>query len=253
MAEKHPRPRLRHPRRRPRPGLPAPRERDRADRGRPRPAARAHLDAQRHGPVRRGEDGEVGREHHAARRRARRVRPRRADHVLPGGPLPPAARRYSDEALEQARRSVERVAQLRPPGRALGPDADGGRARPAVAALRDEFFAALRDDFNTPQALAGAVRAGGGGQRRLEAGGALPGRAAALARDARRSLGLENLLERREPVDEEAERLAAEREQARRDAGLRARGRAARRAAERGYEVRDTAEGPVLVPIAARP
>ena len=60
-----PRPRLRHPRRRLRPDVPAPRERDRADRGRPGQAARAPVDAQRDDPVRRGEDGQVGRQHHA--------------------------------------------------------------------------------------------------------------------------------------------------------------------------------------------
>ena len=67
---------LRGARRRLRPRLPAPRERDRADRGGARQAARAGLDAQRHGRAGHREDGQVGGQHPPAARRARRVRPR---------------------------------------------------------------------------------------------------------------------------------------------------------------------------------
>ena len=91
MAEKVLGPGLRGARRRVRPRVPAPRERDRPDRGGARRAARAHLDAQRHDPLRRGEDGEVGGKRRDARRRARPPRARRADRVLPRGPLPAAA------------------------------------------------------------------------------------------------------------------------------------------------------------------
>ena len=64
-------------------------------------------------------------------------------------------------------------------------------------------------------------------------------------------LGLERLLEERDEVDEEALRLVQEREEARLRAGLRrARTRSATSCSERGWEVRDTSEGPVLVPAA---
>ena len=85
-----------------------------------------------------------------------------------------------------------------------GPTATGGPTdRPVTADLRDRFFAALRDDFNTPQALAALFDLVGEGNRRLEAGEPFPGAAAALAEMLGCS-GLENLLARDEPADEEA-------------------------------------------------
>ena len=65
-------------------------------------------------------------------------------------------------------------------------------------------------------------------------------------------IGLETLLEADEPAEEEAGRLAEERERARLEGDF-ARADAIRRElSERGYEVRDTAEGPVLVRSSAR-
>ena len=53
-------------------------------------------------------------------------------------------------------------------------------------ALREAFFAALRDDFNTPQALAALFELVSEGNRRLEAASASPGVRRGARRDARR-------------------------------------------------------------------
>ena len=83
---------------------------------------------------------------------------------------------YSSAALDQARRSVERVREL---ARRLDPDA------PPVAgadALERRFYEALADDFNTPQALSVVFELVAEANRRLAAGES--GRARAAARHA---------------------------------------------------------------------
>jgi cysteinyl-tRNA synthetase len=60
-------------------------------------------------------------------------------------------------------------------------------------------------------------------------------------------IGLENLLEAEEPVEEEAGRLAEDRERARSEGDFERADALRRELAERGYEVRDTDDGPVLV------
>jgi cysteinyl-tRNA synthetase len=154
---------------------------------------------------------------------------------------------FSSESLEQARRSVERVANFCRLVRRAGEALVGGEPDAAVARAREDFFAALRDDFNTPQALAALFTLVGEGNARLEAGGALPGVQTVLG-ELLEALGLEGLLEEEEPVDEEALRLAAEREEARRTRDYSRADRARDELRERGYEIRDTPEGPVLVP-----
>ena len=54
-----------------------------------------------------------------------------------------------------------------------------------MASAARPFFAALRDDFNTPQALAALFDLVGEGNRRLEAGEPLPGARADAGGDAR--------------------------------------------------------------------
>jgi cysteinyl-tRNA synthetase len=115
-----------------------------------------------------------------------------------------------------------------------------------VAELRDRFFASLRDDFHTPQALSALFDLVAEGNRRLESGESFPGVAAAIA-EMLGVLGLENLLEGDVPADSEAEELAEQREQARREGDFARADELRDRLAERGYEVRDTADGPVLV------
>jgi cysteinyl-tRNA synthetase len=144
---------------------------------------------------------------------------------------------YSEEALDEAARSVGRVRDY---VRRLDPD---GPAPEGMDAFVERFFDALADDFNTAKARGVLFEWVSEGNRRLDAGEKLgPGRLGEMLY----VLGLENLLEaEEEPADPEAERLLREREEA----------RAARDFADArrdelaalGWEVRDTAEGPRLV------
>ncbi len=157
---------------------------------------------------------------------------------------------FSHATLEQAQRSVERIVNF---WRQLERSGGGEQAAtdPAVAKHRERFFAALRDDFNTPQALAALFELVSEGNRRLEQGELLPGAGAALA-EMLQVIGLENLLGPDAPVDEEAQQLAEEREAARR-AGDFARADELRASvAGLGYEIRDTPDGPVIVPVGSR-
>jgi cysteinyl-tRNA synthetase len=153
---------------------------------------------------------------------------------------------FSEESLEQAQRSVERVANfcrlMRQSPEAVGP----GETDEAVRRSRDEFFAALADDFNTPQALAALFNLIAEGNRRLERGEPLLGAADALM-EMLSVIGLETLLAPEEPLAEEALQLVEERERARRAGEFERADRLRQELAERGYEVRDSSEGPVLV------
>ena len=144
---------------------------------------------------------------------------------------------YSEEALAEAKRSVDRVRDF---ARRLDRDASADGIEPYA----ERFFAALADDFNTPAARAALFDWIAEGNRRLDAGGELgPGALAEMLR----MLGLENLLDTAEQADPEAERLLEERETARaaRDFGM----ADAKRdeLAALGWEVRDTPAGPKLV------
>jgi cysteinyl-tRNA synthetase len=153
---------------------------------------------------------------------------------------------FSPDALDQAARSLERMRNF---GRLIersGADLAGGDPEPAVEGYRERFFAALRDDFKTPQALAALFELIGEGNRRLEAGQPFRGVAAAT-REMLDVLGLADLLADDQPADPEAHRLALEREQARRDRDFSRADELRDRLAEQGYEVRDTSDGPVLV------
>ena len=93
---------------------------------------------------------------------------------------------YSEEALEEAARAVERVRDV---VRRLDPD---GAPRPRRR-LAERFFDALADDFNTPQARAVLFDWVAEANRRIDAGergGAGPARRRCL-----HALGLESLLE----------------------------------------------------------
>jgi len=153
---------------------------------------------------------------------------------------------FSDERMEEATQALRRLIEF---DRLLGRSGAlaAGDEAPEVAALRDEFLAALRDDFNTARALAALFKLVGEGNRRLGGKEPLPGAAAAFA-DMLQLLGLERLQDRSEEIDEDALRLLGEREDARlsRDYGRADQARAELKA--RGWEVRDTPEGPVLVP-----
>jgi cysteinyl-tRNA synthetase len=146
---------------------------------------------------------------------------------------------FSDDALDQAARAVERIREL---GRRLDPD---GPEPDDVDEIVEAFYAALADDFNTPMALARVFDWVGLANRGLEEGRRLgPGR----LREMLWSLGLERLLEpEHERPGPDAERLLAERQEAREERDY-ARADAKRlELAALGWEVRDTPEGPRLV------
>ena len=112
---------------------------------------------------------------------------------------------------------------------------------------REAFFAALRDDFNTPRALAALFELISDVNREGVSADVQPALAEMLE-----VIGFEHLLEGDEPVDEELLRLAAEREEARQAGDFDRADRARDELRGRGYEVRDTPEGPELVPLPDR-
>jgi cysteinyl-tRNA synthetase len=161
---------------------------------------------------------------------------------------------FTPRSLEQAGRSLERIVNF---GRLLDfapselKEEDGG-PDPRVVEQREAFFAALAEDFNTPQALAALFDLVAEGNRRLEAGVPFAGVREALG-EMLGVFGLASVLEDEKPVDPEAERLAAEREEARRAGDFERADALRKELGERGFEVRDTADGPVLVSRDATP
>jgi cysteinyl-tRNA synthetase len=146
---------------------------------------------------------------------------------------------FSPEALEDARRSVERVRDL---VRRLDPQAS---APDAIAPYAERFFASLADDFGTPGALASLFDWIREANRRIDAGERV---GVGGLRDMLWVLGLDNLLEADEAtVDSEALRLLDDREAARAGRDFELADRKREELAERGWEVRDTPEGPKLV------
>jgi cysteinyl-tRNA synthetase len=146
---------------------------------------------------------------------------------------------FTDAALEQARANVARVRDL---VRRLDPD---GSEPDWMDPYRERFLDQLADDFNTPAALAELFRLVGEANRRLDAGERFG--AGALS-EMLWLLGLERLLEpEAEAPDEEALRLLDEREAARRDRDFATADRTRDELRARGWEVRDTPEGPRLV------
>jgi cysteinyl-tRNA synthetase len=144
---------------------------------------------------------------------------------------------FSEQALEEARARVARIRNfLEEPA-----DGDDGEEDPFVTERREEFLAALADDFNTPRAWAALFDLIAEGNRRP-----LPGARSAVA-DLLPLLGLESLLRARsEEPDSEAEGLLAEREEARAARDFERADAIRDQLAELGWEVRDTAEGASL-------
>ena len=153
---------------------------------------------------------------------------------------------YSDERMAEAVQAVRRLTEF---GRLLrrAGDLAGGAPGAEVEGLRGEFLAALRDDFNTAEALAAVFKLVSEGNRRLGAGEPLPGAAAAFDQMTA-VLGLERLAAREDEIDEVALRLLGEREDARRGRDFDRADAVRDELLARGWEVRDTPEGPVLVP-----
>jgi cysteinyl-tRNA synthetase len=148
---------------------------------------------------------------------------------------------YSEERLSEAARSVERI---RDAGRRLA----GGPSPADLAPLREAFFDALAEDFNTPRALAAVFDWVREANRRGEAGDPV-GDA-----DLREMLGvfaLEHLLDADAAAggpDPAAQELLDRREAARAARDFAEADRLRGELATLGWEVRDSAGGPTLVP-----
>ena len=143
---------------------------------------------------------------------------------------------FDEERLEQAGTSVRRVREA---ARRLSPGASPDWSAP----LRDEFFAALAEDFNTPRALAAVFE--------WVAQANVAGQAVGDGdlREMLEVLGLANLLE--VPVIEpppRARELAGQREQARSAREFAQADALREQIRELGWEVRDGPDGPELLP-----
>jgi cysteinyl-tRNA synthetase len=165
---------------------------------------------------------------------------------------------FGGEQMEEAVARVERLRNFfrdRPLGAPGGgsPDKSWGvsgdpspGARTGAADRLEAFRDALADDFNTPRALAEVFELVGEANR----GEADGGEAAQVVAEMLKLVGLSTLTQPDEGVeaDQEARQLMEEREEAR---GARDFARADElrdRLAGLGWEVRDSAEGPSLVP-----
>ena len=177
--------RLRDPRRRQRPRLPPPRERGGADTPRARRRARPDLDAQRHAPARRGEDGEVRRQRRAllgacstggAARRCSCSSPRATTASRSRSTTTRCARR---------RQRVAGIRELRAPARRRPVAAGHGRAQGGVLRRAGRRLQHARGARRLAEWVGEANRAGSG-----------VGDATTCA-EMLGVLGLENLLRRR--------------------------------------------------------
>jgi cysteinyl-tRNA synthetase len=149
---------------------------------------------------------------------------------------------YSDERLSEAARSVERI---RDAGRRLA----AGPSPEALAPLRERFFDALADDFNTPKALATVFDWVREANRRAEGGEAVGD---ADLREMLAVLALDGLLDAdADGPDAAAQELLAAREAARAERDFATADRLRDELAALGWEVRDGAGGATLIPRGA--
>ena len=143
---------------------------------------------------------------------------------------------FSEERLEDARRSAERIREA---GRRL---LVGEESPASLASYRDAFFAALRNDFNTAEALAslyGWIR---------EANRSEDAIGDSHLREMLDVLGLEGLLAKQEGPTDAEWALAQERETARKNKDWAAADRLRDELLAMGWVVRDGPDGPELVP-----
>jgi cysteinyl-tRNA synthetase len=142
---------------------------------------------------------------------------------------------FSDDLMQEAQRANDRIREA---GRRLVP----GPSPDALRPYRDAFFAALRNDFNTPEARAALfnwVR---------EANRSEPPVGDADLREMLTVLGLESLLEARAGAPPEAVELAGRRDAARKARDFAEADRLRDELRALGWEVRDGPEGAELVP-----
>jgi cysteinyl-tRNA synthetase len=167
---------------------------------------------------------------------------------------------FGAEEMEQAVARVERLRNFfreHPVGEPGGPppgtrDESSGKG-PRLAGSQvpiggppgsrvEAFHEALADDFNTPRAMAEIFELVGEANRE-----AVPG-AAEAARGMLELVGLGSLAEIERAVDSEAEKLLAEREEARAAKDFSRADEIRDQLAELGWEVRDSSDGAKLVP-----
>jgi cysteinyl-tRNA synthetase len=155
---------------------------------------------------------------------------------------------FGAEQMEQAVAQVERLRnffRMHPVG-APGSGSPGllagesGESDPGER--RELFLGALADDFNTPRALAQVFELVGDANREQ-----VPGAAEAV-RDMLGLLGLDSIAEAEAGADADAEALMREREEARAAKDFGRADEIRDRLAELGWTVRDSADGPSLVP-----
>jgi cysteinyl-tRNA synthetase len=144
---------------------------------------------------------------------------------------------FDEERLKEA---AARVRRVREAARRLVP----GPSPEWSAPLRDRFFDALADDFNTPEALARMF------EWIREANREGAGVGDADLREMLDVLGLANLLDE-QPAEAPAEALALldDRERARRERDFGEADRLRDELRAQGWEVRDSPEGPELLPV----
>ena len=144
---------------------------------------------------------------------------------------------FDESTMAQATANVRRIREA---ARRLTP----GPSPEDLAPLKERFFDALADDFNTPNALAAVF------EWVREANRREPGTGDADLREMLQVLALDNLLDVAgadgEP-DDAARRLLERREAARAERDFAKADRLRDELAAQGWQVRDSAEGPVLV------
>jgi cysteinyl-tRNA synthetase len=141
---------------------------------------------------------------------------------------------FSDEQLTEAAARVERI-------RNYFRDAPSGDPDEFLTDRRQAFLDALADDFKTPQAFAVLFEIVAAGNRRELSG------AREILTELLPLLGLDSLLSEDERVPEEAERLLAERQEAREAKDFKRADALRDQLAGMGWEVRDEAGGARLV------
>jgi cysteinyl-tRNA synthetase len=160
------------------------------------------------------------------------------DYLISGHYRQPLA--FGADRMDEAVARVEGVRNYfrdNPPGLRATTRADA-----FVLERKKDFLDALADDFNTPRAMAEAFDlVSEGNKRNLEGG-------PEVLKEMLKIVGLESLADPEEAADAEAEELLTERQEARAARDF-VRADAIRdRLAELGWEVRDSADGPRLVP-----
>ena len=143
---------------------------------------------------------------------------------------------FSEAALEQARANVNRIREA---GRRLAP----GASDHDLDELRERFFEALANDFNTPEALAHLNE-----WIREATHPVIKVKGDAHLREMLRVLGLESLLNAPAQAPADVEVLAVRRERARAERDFAAADHLREEIAAAGWEVRDVAGGFELLP-----